>query len=223
MLTLKVYTRQGQETGEEVQLPSEIFDVEPNKHVMYLAIKNELSNKRQWTRAVKGRSQVRGGGRKPWRQKGRGTARAGTIRSPLWRGGGRIHGPLPIARITKLPQKIRVLARKSALTYKARNDRIRILEDVVLEAPKTKEIATMLTAFELTGVPSLLLSGKHDPVLLKSCKNISTLQLQRSQDASTYSIMRSKMLLIQKSALDPLYEVFGRGKKEEHSEATVTD
>ena len=220
MKKLKVYARDGKETGEEVKLPPEIFDIEPNDHVVYLAIKNEMSNVRQWTRAVKGRSQVRGGGRKPWRQKGRGTSRVGTIRSPLWRGGGRIHGPQPLQRFTKLPQKVKVLARKSALTYKARDGRIRILEDVSLDAPKTKEIAIMLNALELAGVPSLLLSGDHDPVLLKSCRNIPSIRLQRSQDVSTYQIMRSKMLLIQKSALEPLYEVFGIGKKEKHPEKT---
>ncbi|KPL07815.1 hypothetical protein AMJ86_02775 [bacterium SM23_57] len=206
-----------------MKLPPEIFDIEPNNHVLYLAIKNELSNARQWTRAVKGRSQVRGGGRKPWRQKGRGTARAGTSRSPIWRGGGQIHGPKPLPKITKLPQKVKVLARKSALTYKARDGRVRILEDFSMEAPKTKEIASILNAFELMGVPALLLSGKHDPMLLKSCRNIPTISLQRSQDVSTYSIMRVKMLLIQKSALDSLYEVFGRGTKEKHAEATPAD
>jgi len=220
---LKVYTRDGKETGEEVQLPAEIFDIEPNDHVVYLSIKNEMSNARQWTRAVKGRSFVRGGGRKPWRQKGRGTARAGTIRSPLWKGGGRIHGPEPIPRITTLPKKVKVLARKSALTYKARDGKIRIVEDISMDAPKTKDIASMLQAFQLTGVPALLLSGKHDPVLLRSCRNIPYIELQRSQDASTYQIVRSNTLLIQKSALEPLYEVFGIGEKENHPEATPAD
>ena len=130
MKKLKVYARDGKETGEEIKLPAEIFDIEANDHVVYLAIKNEMSNNRQWTRAVKGRAQVRGGGRKPWRQKGRGTARAGTTRSPIWRGGGRTHGPQPLVRTTKLPEKVRVLARKSALTYKARDSKIRILEDI---------------------------------------------------------------------------------------------
>jgi large subunit ribosomal protein L4 len=223
LMKVKVYNREGQETGEEVDLLPEIFDIEPNDHVVYLALKQEMANARQWTRAVKGRSQIRGGGRKPWRQKGRGTARAGTIRSPLWRGGGRIHGPLPLIRFTALPKKVKVLARKSALTYKARDGRIRIVEDFALENPKTKEIAAVLNAFQLTGVPALLMVGKHDPTLLKSCRNISTLQMVRSRDASTYSIMRSKMLLIQKSALNPLYEVFGRGTKENHSETTPAD
>ena len=222
-MTLKVYARDGKETGEEVQLPTEIFDIEPNEHAMYLSIKDEMSNARQWTRAVKGRSLVRGGGRKPWRQKGRGTARAGTIRSPLWKGGGRIHGPEPIPRITKLPRKVKTLARKSALTFKARNDSIRIVEDVVMDTPKTKEIAAMLQAFELTGVPSLVLAGQHDPVLLKSCRNIPSVELQRSCDASAYQITRAKMLLIQKSALEPLYEVFGIGKEEDHPEAASAD
>jgi large subunit ribosomal protein L4 len=223
MLKLKVYARDGRETGEEVELPTEIFDIEPNDHVVYLAVKDELSNARQWTRAVKGRSQVRGGGRKPWRQKGRGTARAGTIRSPIWRGGGQIHGPQPVERKTTLPKKVKQLARKSALTYKARKDQIRIVEDVKLEAPKTKEVAAMLDALELTKVRSLLLAGDYDPVLLKSCRNIPSVQLQQSKDVSTYSIMRSKVLVIQKGALDPLYKVFGHGTEEEHPEATPAD
>ncbi len=222
-MKLKVYARDGRETGEEVELPAEIFDIEPNDHVVYLTVKQEMANARQWTRAVKSRSQVRGGGRKPWRQKGRGTARVGTIRSPIWRGGGQTHGPQPLKRTTKLPQKVRALARKSALTYKARADRIRILEDVTLEAPKTKEITAMIGALELIGIPSLMLVGAYDPVLYKSCRNIPMLQLQRSEDVSTYSIMRSKMLLIQKSALDPLCEVAGRGTKKEHPETTTAD
>jgi large subunit ribosomal protein L4 len=222
-MKLKVYNREGQETGEEVELLPEIFEIEPNDHVVYLAVKHEMANARQWTRAVKGRSQIRGGGRKPWRQKGRGTARAGTIRSPLWRGGGRIHGPLPLVRFTQLPQKVKVLARKSALAYKARDGRIRIVEDFTLENPKTKEIATILDAFQLTETSTLLMVGKHDPTLLKSCRNIPTLQMVQSRDASTYSIMRSKILLIQKSALNPLYEVFGRGTKENNPEAPVAN
>ena len=222
-MKLKVVARDGRETGEEVELPAEIFDIEPNDHVVYLTVKQEMANARQWTRAVKSRSQVRGGGRKPWRQKGRGTARVGTIRSPIWRGGGQTHGPKPLKRTTRLPQKIRALARKSALTYKARADRIRILEDVTLETPKTKEISAMIGALELNGIQSLLLVGGHEAVLYKSCINITKLKMQRSEDVSTYSIMHSKMLLIQKSALDPLCEVAGRGTKKEHPETTTAD
>ena len=109
------------------------------------------------------------------------------------------------------------------VSWKGENDSIRIVEDVVMDTPKTKEIAAMLQAFELTGVPSLVLAGQHDPVLLKSCRNIPSVELQRSCDASAYQITRAKMLLIQKSALEPLYEVFGIGKEEDHPEAASAD
>ncbi len=146
-----VYKTDGSPSGEKVKLPEHVFGVEPNRHVIYLAVKAQTTNSRQGTASTKTRSMVSGGGKKPWRQKGRGMARAGTIRSPLWVGGGRVFGPHPREYEMKLPKKVKRLARVSVYSDKARNEALMVVEDFKLSQAKTKEMFGILRSLAWKG------------------------------------------------------------------------
>jgi large subunit ribosomal protein L4 len=204
MMKLDVYKIDGSKSGDSVELSDEIFGIEPNDHVIYLAVKAYLANQRQGTHKSKERNEVRGGGRKPWRQKGRGVARAGTIRSPLWVGGGRIFGPKPRNYREKLNKKVKNLARKSALTYKAKSEQIVIVEDFNFELPKSKELYSILNALNVTGKKTLILTGEVGENIYKSGRNIEKINVLEANKASTYEILNSQVLLLQKSAVEKL-------------------
>ena len=206
---LDVYKTDGKPTGDQVALPGKVFGIEPNNHAIWLAITTEMANKRQGTVQTKNRSAVRGGGRKPWRQKGRGTARAGTIRSPLWVGGGRIFGPSPRSYHKKITKKMKILARKSALAVKAREDRIKLVEDFAFEQPKTKQMELILKQLKLTNDKTLLITSKTDRFLWLSSRNIPKLSIKQADGFSTYDVISAEKLLIQKSALKRVGEVLG--------------
>jgi large subunit ribosomal protein L4 len=203
-MELDVYRKDGTKSGEKVTLAPEIFEVTPNDHAIYQAVRSIQANQRQGTHKVKPRNEVRGGGRKPFKQKKTGRARAGTSRSPLWVGGGSIFGPHPHDYVLKLPAKVRALARKSALSHKAKDGSIMVIEDFSLDTPKTKEMATVLRALSLHGKKTLFLTGKTDGVMFRSGRNIPTLAVREADKASTYDILKSQVLLIQKSAIDVL-------------------
>jgi large subunit ribosomal protein L4 len=203
-MQIEVYKKDGSPTGEKVTLDPSIFEIKPSDHAIYMAVRSIMANQRQGTHKVKPRNEVRGGGRKPFKQKKTGRARAGTSRSPLWAGGGSIFGPTPHDYVVKLPAKMRKLARKSALSYKAKDSAITIVEDFTFDQPKTKEMAGVLKALSLGRKKILLLtSGKNDAVL-KSGRNIPTLSIRDAAIASTYEIVNTNVLLIQKSALTAL-------------------
>jgi large subunit ribosomal protein L4 len=207
---LDVYKTNGSKAGEQKMLAKDIFGIEPNDHAIWLAVTAELTNRRQGNAATKNRSLVRGGGRKPWRQKGRGTARAGTIRSPLWVGGGRIFGPEPRCYRKKIPRKLKTLARKSALTYKARDEKIRLIEDFTFESPKTKQMAEILKKQKLDTIKTLLLLPENNRTLWLSGRNIPSLAIREISNFSTYDVMNADTLIIQKSALDKIKEVLAK-------------
>lgn len=207
-MKLDIYKIDGTLTGRQAELNPEVFAVKPNDHAIYLAVKAYLANQRQGTAKTKERSEVRGGGRKPWRQKGRGTARAGSIRSPLWVGGGTVFGPKPRNYELKLPKKLKHIARLSALTYKAQNNQIFVIEDFNLDQPKTKEIFNMLKALNLSDKKALLLTGNYNKTIYLSGRNIPTLNVMEAQKASTYDILNNKVLLLQESALDLINKKF---------------
>ena len=204
---LDVYKIDGSTTGEQLVLAPEIFDIEPNDHAIWLAVTAELSNRRQGTAASKNRSAVRGGGKKPWRQKGRGTARAGTIRSPLWVGGGRVFGPTPRSYTKKVPKKISRLARKSVLSYKAREKKVKLVEDFSFEVPKTKQMGELLQKLQLNSIKTLILLPKTDRSIWLSSRNIPYVAVKEATSFSTYDVLNADMLLIQKSALEKISEV----------------
>ena len=137
-MKLDVYKIDGMSSGNSVALPNEVFEVEPNDHLIYQAVRTQMTNSRQGTVSTKNRTMVRGGGRKPWRQKGRGTARAGTIRSPLWVGGGRVFGPQPRNFKMKINKKMKRQARQSAYSHKVKQEAVILVEDFKLENPKTQ-------------------------------------------------------------------------------------
>jgi large subunit ribosomal protein L4 len=203
-MQLDVYRKDGTKSGDTVSLAPEVFEITPNDHAIYQVVRSIQANKRQGTHKVKTRSEVRGGGRKPFKQKKTGRARAGTTRSPLWVGGGSIFGPHPHDYVVKLPSKVRILARKSALSYKAKDQAIMVVEDFTLEGPKTKELAGVLKALSLNGKKTLLLTGKTDGVMFRSGRNIPTLNVREADKASTYDILDTQVLLLQKSAVEVL-------------------
>ncbi|NQU05692.1 MAG: 50S ribosomal protein L4 [Calditrichaeota bacterium] len=204
--SLKISVKQmdGSPTGEEVELDPEYFGLEKNDHVLYLAIKAEMTNRRQGNHSTLTRSMVRGGGRKPWRQKGRGAARAGTNNSPIWRGGGITFGPQPHIHEMKLPKKVKRLAKKIALSVKAQAGYIQLVEDFDLSVPKTKSISDMMNSFQVTGKSALLMVDGNKPNVVKSCQNIPRLEIRDVLNASTYDILRARHVIISRSAVDKL-------------------
>ena len=212
-MKLDLYKTDGTASSKKVELDDNIFGIEPNDHAIYLAVKAYLANQRQGTHKAKERSEVRGGGKKPWKQKGRGGARAGTTRSPLWIGGGTIFGPRPRSYRQSLNKKVKSLARKSALSYKVKDEQLYIVEDFNFEEPKTKEFMDILTALDVIGKKVLLLTnGKLDTVF-KSGRNIPKIKILEASKVSTYDILNNQVLLIQKSALDIVQDSFTKKEK----------
>ena len=217
-MKIPVYNNQGQTTGNEVELDSEVFEIEPNEHVMYLAVKVQRARMRQGTHSAKSRSMVQGGGKKPWRQKGRGTARVGTTRSPVWRHGGVTFGPLPHVYNMRLPIKVNRLARKSAFSVRRKENAIKVVEDFLFDKACTRDLAEILKALELTGKKVLILTGKYDGNLVKSARNLQRCDIQVGIDASTMDLLNHNVLLIIQGALKPISEVLG-GRKRTAEEA----
>lgn len=206
-MKLDVYKKDGSKSKETITLDKSIFGIEPNDHVIYLSVKAHLANKRQGTHKAKERNEVRGGGRKPFKQKGRGGARAGTIRSPLWVGGGTIFGPRPRNYSQSINKKVKKLARKSALSYKAKVSQIMIIEDFDFDSPKTKEFSEMLKVLNLDGKKTLLLTGGTLINVYKSGRNISKVNIVEATNASPYDILNNQILLIQKNAVEKISKI----------------
>ena len=203
-MKLNIYKIDGTKSEDTVELPSSVFEVEPNHHLIYLAVKSYLSNQRQGTHKAKERSEVRGGGKKPWRQKGRGVARAGTERSPLWVGGGATFGPRPRTYKQNMTEKSAKLARKSALSIKAKEGGIMIIEDINFEKPKTKDFSSIIENLKIDNKKILMLLADGNKNLYLSGRNIPRIILKRAIDAATYDLVNNQILLIQKSAVEPL-------------------
>ncbi len=203
-IKLPVKRLDGSLTGEEILLDPKVFGLPRNDHVMYLAVKAELTNRRQGTAATKTRALVSGGGRKPKKQKGSGGARAGSTRSPIWKGGGTMFGPQPHYYLEIVPAKVKRLARRVALSLKAQSGMLDLVEDFELDAPKTKHIADFLKAFNAGGKSALLLLNGNKPNIVKSCRNIPRLPVRDGVGASTYDLVKAHRILISKSALSSL-------------------
>lgn len=206
-MKVDVYKIDGTPSGEQVELSDSVFAIEPNDHVVYLAVKTYLANQRQGTHKTKERSEVSGGGKKPWKQKGKGGARAGTTRSPLWVGGGTIFGPKPRDYRQKINKKVSVLARKSALSMKAKANQIIVVEDFNFDAPKTKEFVNILKALKVYGKKTLLLTSENLPNVFKSGRNIEKVFINIAEHASTYELLNNQQLLIQKSAVEKMQSI----------------
>ena len=207
-MKLDIYKIDGKSSGKKVELSDSIFGVEPNDHAIYLSVKSYLANQRQGTHKAKERSEVRGGGKKPWKQKGRGGARAGTTRSPLWIGGGTIFGPRPRDYRQDLPQKVKKLARKSALSHKVKDEQLIVVEDFTFEKPKTKDFQNFLQSLNLTGKKVLLLTNGKLENVYKSGRNISKVRVLEAAKASTYDILNNQVLVLQQGAVDIINKNF---------------
>ncbi len=203
-MELKVLNTGGSETGEVVKLTDSVFASEVSEHAMYLDVKSILANRRQGTHKVKNRSEVRGGGKKPYRQKGTGHARQGSTRSPLMKGGGSIFGPQPRDYSLKVNRKTKQLARRSALTSKALDGVIVVVEDFSFDEIKTKQMSEILKNLGLDSKKTLMLMPEHNDTVLKSGRNIPTLNIMVADKASTYDILDSQTVLMQKAALKKL-------------------
>lgn len=198
----------GSPSGKKCELRDDIFGIEPNDHVLYLSVKSYLANQRQGTHKSKERSEVRGGGKKPWKQKGRGGARAGTSRSPLWVGGGTIFGPRPRDYRQDLSKKVAKLARKSALSHKVKANQLMIVEDFNFDSPKTKEFAKILSSLKLEGKKTLLLTNGNLTAVYKSGRNIPKIKILEADKASTYDIVNNQVLLVQKGGIELINKSF---------------
>lgn len=205
-MKLDVYKIDGSKSGEQIELSKKVFGIEPNDHAIWQAITIEASNKRLGLAATKNRSKVQGGGKKPWRQKGRGTARAGTIRSPLWVGGGRVFGPTPHTYKKSLPKKVKKLARCSALSYKAKENNIIAVEDFTFEKPKTKQMYDLLQSLNLADNKVLLLVNDTDRNVYLSGRNIVNFSVKRSDEFSIYDVVKADKVVVHKSAIQKLNE-----------------
>ncbi|MEO8232390.1 MAG: 50S ribosomal protein L4 [Ignavibacteriota bacterium] len=212
-MTLDVLKIDGSKSGDKIDLSDSIFAIEPNDHAIYLSVKAFLANQRQGTSKSKERAEVRGGGKKPWKQKGRGGARAGTSRSPLWVGGGTIFGPRPRDYRQDLPKKVRRLARKSALSYKVKDAQLLVVEDFNLDLPKTKDFSKILSALKVGGKKILLLTEANNPNVYKSGRNIPKVKVLEASKASTYDLLNNQVLILQKSAVKEIEKTFAANEE----------
>ncbi|HOJ07728.1 MAG: 50S ribosomal protein L4 [Ignavibacteriota bacterium] len=214
-MTLDVFKIDGSKSEEKITLADNIFAIEPNDHAIYLSVKAYLANQRQGTHKTKERGEVSGGGKKPWKQKGRGGARAGTSRSPLWVGGGTIFGPRPRDYRQDLPKKVKRLARKSALSYKVKDEQLVVVEDFSIDKPKTKEFVKILSALKVEGKKVLLLTDTNNINIFKSGRNIPKVKVLEASKASTYDLLNNQILLLQKSAVKVIENTFSVKETEE--------
>jgi len=199
-----VYKKDGIESGQKLKLKEAAFTGEPHDHSIYLAVKTEMTNARQGTHSTKTRAEVRGGGRKPWKQKGRGGARAGSRRSPIWVGGGRAFGPKPKNYSMKINKKVKTLARKSALAYKYREGAIKVVDNFNLEDAKAKTIRQMLKALDIENKRITLLATNVTENLYLATRNLYNSVLVEAERASTYDILDCEVLLVDKEGLENL-------------------
>ena len=204
-MKISVLDSKGKSTGREVTLPKDIYAIEPNEHALYLDVKQYLANQRQGTHKAKERADITGSTRKIKKQKGTGTARAGSIKSGVFRGGGRIFGPRPRDYDVKLNKKLKKLARKSALSLKAKDKAITIVEDFDFKTPKTKKFIEVLKALNIEDKKSLLIFGKNNNVYLSS-RNFKGSDVVTSSEVSTYKILNAKQLVMSESSLNSINE-----------------
>ncbi len=203
-MKLSVLNISGEDTGKKVDLKKDVFEIEPNDHAIYLDVKQYLANNRQGTHKTKERADITGSTRKIKRQKGTGTARAGSIKSPIFRGGGRAFGPRPRSYGFKLNRKVKQLARKSALTYKAKDKSILVLEDFSLEVPKTREFYEIHKSLNVDNKKSLLVLSEPNQNIYLSSRNLEDSKVIAVSELNTYDIMNASVVIFVESSLDVL-------------------
>lgn len=206
MPKIQMVNMQGEPVGD-IDLKEEIFDIEANEHAVYLVVKNILANKRQGTKSAKTRAEVRGGGRKPWRQKGTGRARQGSIRSPQFKGGGVVFAPKPRDYSYTTPKKVRRLALKSVLTTKLKDNEIIVVDEIKVNEPKTKAFNEFLKAIKADKKALIVTDGKDENVV-RSARNIEGVHTSMAQNINVYDLLKYNSLVLSKDALNVVQEVF---------------
>ena len=199
-MQVDVLSIKGQKTGRTIELPEEIFGIEPNDHVIYLAVKQYLGAQRQGTHKVKTRAEVKGASRKLHKQKGTGGARKGNIRNPLYKGGGTIFGPKPHGYDIKLNRKTKDIAKMSALSYKAKENAILVVEDITMATPKTKEFAGILSSLNINGKKALVVIPEYNDNLYLSLRNMPSVEGTLLSDMNTYDLVNADVLVLTESA-----------------------
>ena len=211
-MEVNVYNIKGEDTGRKVTLNESIFGIEPNDHAIYLAVKQYMANNRQGTHKSKERSEISGSTKKLGRQKGGGGARRGDINSPVLRGGGRVFGPKPRDYSFKLNKKLKTLARKSALSYKAKDNELMVIEDFNFEAPKTKDFRTILNNLKISDKKLLLVLSETNKNVYLSARNLKNASVQQVSGLNTYRVLNAGVLVLTESALSAIDNAL---KKEE--------
>ncbi len=207
-MKVDVLNIQGEKTGRAVELPDDIFGIEPNEHAIYLAVKQYLANQRQGTHKSKERGEVAGSTKKLKRQKGTGTARAGDIKNPLFRGGGRVFGPKPRDYSQKLNKKVKRLARKSALAGKVSEGMLFVVEDFSFESPKTSEYINILNNLEASNLKSILVTSEHEREVYLSSRNIPKALVMKASELNTYQILHANKLILSEGSVAELVKTF---------------
>ncbi|MCV9388993.1 50S ribosomal protein L4 [Reichenbachiella ulvae] len=203
-MKVSVLTKTGEDTGRKVDLSKDVFGIEPNDHAIYLDVKQYLANQRQGTHKSKERAEIAGSTKKIKKQKGTGTARAGSIKSPVFRGGGRVFGPKPRNYDIDLNKKLKVLARKSALSYKATEKSISVLEDFSFDAPKTKDYAALLNSLSFADKKTLLVLKEDDKNVLLSSKNLKKAQVVVADQINTYDLLKADNLILLEGSIEKI-------------------
>ncbi len=203
-MKVAVLDSKGKDTGRKVDLSNDVFGIEPNEHAIYLDVKQYLAHQRQGTHKAKERAEIAGSTRKIKKQKGTGTARAGSIKSPVFRGGGRIFGPRPKDYTQKLNKNVKRLARKSALSLKSKEKELLIVEDFQMDAPKTKDFIQVLKSLGLEDKKSLVVLGNANENVYLSSRNFKKAEVVTNSELNTYKILNSKSLVVMESALEEI-------------------
>ena len=209
-MEVKVLNISGKETGAKVQLPEGIFGIEPNDHAIYLDVKQYLANQRQGTHKAKQRNEIAGSTRKLYKQKGTGGARAGSIKSPLFNGGGRIFGPQPRDYSFKLNKKLKELARKSALSYKAQGNSVLVLEDFSFETPKTKNFLNLLSALNSSNEKTLVVLPEGNKNVYLASRNLPKAKVVVAADLNTYDVLNAAKLVLTTGSVKSLEEALAK-------------
>jgi len=209
-MEVKVLNISGKETGAKVQLPDSVFGIEPNDHAIYLDVKQYLANQRQGTHKSKQRNEIAGSTRKLYKQKGTGGARAGSIKSPLFNGGGRVFGPQPRDYSFKLNKKLKSLARKSALAYKAKDNNVVVLEDFNFDTAKTKNYTSLLAALNVGTQKTLLVLPAQNNNIYLSSRNIQKTKVISAADLNTYDVLNAGVLVLTADSVKTLEEAFAK-------------
>jgi large subunit ribosomal protein L4 len=205
-MKVTVYNTQGQDTGRTIDLPEEVFGIEPHEHSVWLDVKRYLNAQRQGTHKSKERSEISGSTRKLHRQKGTGGSRKGDINNPLYRGGGRVFGPRPRNYDIQVNAKVRRLARRSALSAKAKAGHIVVVEDFRFDAPKTRDFQAILQALQVADKKPLTVLANYDKMLYLSCRNLPSAAITPAQDLNTYELLKAGALVVTESAIEKIKE-----------------